>query len=151
MEVHMVANMEVDKVVKMVADEKEENKGAYKKGEEKRVPNLVRVLVTGVGYLGRNFFDPKLTRPACLLSFVSLFGAKENFALIIKPSRFLSRNFLLNITGWAQMIHLYHISTFVALVRFDRISLYPQKVAEERKPPRCVSLHVRTTKEEDGC
>ena len=93
----------------------------------------------------------KCTRLACLLSFVSLFGAKENFALIIKPSRFLSRNFLQNITGWAQMIQLYDISTFVALVRFDRISLYPQKVAEERKPPRCVSLHVRTTKEEDGC
>ena len=43
MEVHMVANMEVDKVVKMVADEKEKGKkGAYKKEEEKRVPNLVR-------------------------------------------------------------------------------------------------------------
>ena len=135
----------------MVAVKGKKKKRGIQKRRRKRVPNLVRVLVTGVGYLGRNFFDPKLTGLACLLSFVSLFGAKENFALIIKPSRFLSRNFLLNITGWAQMIHLYHISTFVALVRFDRISLYPQKVAEERKPPRCVSLHVRTTKEEDGC
>ena len=30
-------------------------------------------LVTGVGYLGPNFFDPKLTRHAHLLTFASLF------------------------------------------------------------------------------
>ena len=35
-------------------------------------PNLVRELVTGVNQLGTNFFDPKLTQLACLLSFASL-------------------------------------------------------------------------------
>ena len=35
-------------------------KGAFKKEKEERVPNLVRELVTGVGKLGPNFFDPKL-------------------------------------------------------------------------------------------
>ena len=35
-----------------------------------------------------NISDPKLTRLACLLSFVSLFGAKENFALNIKLQGF---------------------------------------------------------------
>ena len=41
--------MEVDKVADMVADEKKKKNGACKKEEEKRVPNLVRELVTGVG------------------------------------------------------------------------------------------------------
>ena len=36
-------------------------RGASKKDEEERVPNLVRELVTGAGELGPNFFDPKLT------------------------------------------------------------------------------------------
>ena len=67
MELDMVADMEVDKVANMVADEKKK----WECKEEKRVPNLVRELVMGVGKLGPNFFDPKLNRLACLLSFAS--------------------------------------------------------------------------------
>ena len=89
MEVHMASDMEVgkvaDKVADMVADMaadkknwgypiwQEEEGYPILQEEEKRVPNLVRELVTGVGWLGPNFFDPNLTRLACLLSFASFF------------------------------------------------------------------------------
>ena len=123
---HMVADKEVDKVADMVACH------------------------------GRWLIGPKLFRPEAYPTCVSsklceFIWCQGELCIDYQTSRFLSRNFLLNITGWVQMIHLYDISTFVALVRFDRISLYPQNVAEERKPSRCVSLHVRTAKEEDGC
>ena len=67
----MLADMEIHMEVDKVADMEKKKKGACKEEEEKGVPNLVRELVMGVGKLGPNFFDPKLNRLACLLSFAS--------------------------------------------------------------------------------
>ena len=64
----MVADMEVDMVTKMVADNKKKSTFTVK------MENLVRELITGGGYLGSNFFDPKLTRLAHLRHFASLRG-----------------------------------------------------------------------------
>ena len=72
MELDMVADMEVDKLADKVAEMMADNK--------KMIINIditmeiqFGELVTGVGLLGPDFFDPKLTRLAHLLSFASLF------------------------------------------------------------------------------
>ena len=81
MEVHMVAEKVADIVANVFAN-MVTKLGVPNLARRRRVPfflllaklgipNLVRELVTWVGLLGPNFFYPKLTRIACLLSFAS--------------------------------------------------------------------------------
>ena len=58
MEVHMVVDKVADMVADMVVDKKRRRQKLTLTSTSTWKSNLVRELVTGVGLLGPNFFDP---------------------------------------------------------------------------------------------